>query len=516
MKRADDKILNEAARSYQVVKHRTEEAQRAINQAKEGADRLGREIDQLSDELDDLLSRADALLDGDFDFTDEDAANADEMLKQIEDSFTPPSRYEYEKLETLNAYGSWENLMSEVSDYAEKNGIDLSADPFDGLLTQNERDRIGEKILADYKIDMDPEERKSAIETYLSYAMLFAAIKVGRASEHKDEINSLCEMTSDLLSQYVHIDPKYNHKDFLKKPDTLNEWFIYFNKYYPELVMGSFVPSDLSDGSFESTDAMKNALHDMGKRPTWVGMAFSMIYQFARKEDSTGIDKNLFVANVSGSPELIGRNTACMLIAGFVNWLDALCGSAHENSKAANDTSDIRSLVMAVLDKCGFGESDQEGVVKTVQDFALDIYNKLCGEAKQISARTIELFVCDYIMQFLVSLKERAEGVPFAQAVLSAENDFVRRCQVAGYGILSILKKGSTAVGKADVVSPLFRLVNFVDVDGWAELTYQSLVRARIVYLGYYIDLEKMDNDLEEGWQELLDNGITVPRRQIK
>ena len=315
-------------------------------------------------------------------------------------------------------------------------------------------------------------------------------------------------MASDLLSQYVHIDPKYNHKEFLKKPDTLNEWFIYYNKYYPELVRGSFVPSDMSDETFESTDEMKDALHDMGKRPTWAGMAFSMIYQFARVEDSTGIDNKLFVANVSGSPELIGRNTSCMLIAGFVNWLDALCGSAHEHTKDANGTSDIRNLVLAVLDKCGFGESDQEGVVKTVQDFALDIYNRLCSEDNQISAQNIELFVCDYIMQFLASLQKRAEGVPFAQAVSAAENDFVRRCQVAGYGMLSILKKGSTAVGKADVVSPLFRLVNSVDVDGWAELTYQSLVRARAVYLGYYIDLEKMDDDLEEEWQNLLDNGF--------
>ena len=516
MKRADDKVLNEVARSYQVAKHRTDQAQKAIDHVKEGADILGREIDQLNDDLDALLSQADALLDGDFDFSDEDIANAEDLLKQIEDDYTPYSRYEYEKLETLDAYGSWEELMSQISDYAEKNGINLNADPFDGLLTQTERDRIGEKIIADYKIDMDPEERKSAIESYLSYAMLFAAIGTGKASEHADEINSLCEMVSDLLGQYVNIDPEYNHRDFLEKPGTLNEWFIYFNKYYPDLVRGSFMPSDASEKSFEPTDAMEDALHELGKRPDWVGMAFSLIYQFAHQEEMSDFDRNLFVANVSGSPELIGRNKTSRLIAGFVNWLDALCGSANEYTKGANDASDIRELVMAVLDKCGFGESDQEGVVKSIQDFALDVYNNLCDEEKQIDAETVELFVCDYIMQFLVSLQKRAEGVPFAQAASAAGDDFVRRCQVAGYGMLSILKNGAVAVGKADVVSPLFRLVNSVDVEGWAEFTYQSLVRARTVYLGYYIDLEKMDEDLEEGWQELLDNGITVSRRQIK
>ena len=48
------------------------------------------------------------------------------------------------------------------------------------------------------------------------------------------------------------------------------------------------MPFDVSDGAFESTGSMEDALHDMGKRPTWVGMAFSMIYQFARAEESTG------------------------------------------------------------------------------------------------------------------------------------------------------------------------------------------------------------------------------------
>lgn len=69
-----------------------------------------------------------------------------------------------------------------------------------------------------------------------------------------------------------------------------------------------------------------------------------------------------------------------------------------EMAADANDISDIRNLVVAVLDKCGFGESDQEGAVKTVQDYALDVYNYLCGKEKQINAKTVELFVCDYSM----------------------------------------------------------------------------------------------------------------------
>ncbi len=514
MKYVDHKILNEAALSYQVVGHRANEAQGAIDRAKEGTDRLEREIDQLSDELDDLLNQADALLDGDIDYTDEDILNAEELLKQIEDEYTPRSGYEYEKLETLNTFGSWEDFMSEVNAYAEKNGIAPGEDPFEGLLTQTEKARIGEKIMADYKIDMDPEKRKSAIESYLSYAMLIAAIGTGRSSEHADEIERLCEMTSDLLQQYVHIDPEYNHKDFLKKPDSLSGWFVYFCKYYSDLAGADYVPFDVAEKACESSGAVEDALHEMGKRPTWAGMAFSMIYQFARAEEDDGPNKKLVIENASGSSELIGRDTACRLIAGFVNWLDVLCGSRQEYTDRGDNSDDIRNLVLATLESCGFGESDQDGVVKTIQDFAIEVYNNLVDDEKQIDEKSVEIFVCDYIMQFLAAVQRRAEGVPFVQAAAMAENDFVRRCQVAGYGMLSILKKSSILVGKADVVSPLSRLVNSVDVDGWAEQIYQSLAYARTVYRGYSIDLEKMDSDLEAGWRELLENGISVSRRQ--
>ena len=42
--------------------------------------------------------------------------------------------------------------------------------------------------------------------------------------------------------------------------------------------------------------------------------------------------------------------------------------------------------------------------MKTVQDFAYDVYSNLCGEEQQINAKTVELFVCDFIMQFLVPM----------------------------------------------------------------------------------------------------------------
>lgn len=54
-----------------------------------------------------------------------------------------------------------------------------------------------------------------------------------------------------------------------------------------------------------------------------------------------------------------------------------------------------------------------------------------------------------------------------------------------------------------------------MDVEGWAEFTYQSLVRARTVYLGYYIDLEKMDDDLEEVCLQLCHLRLTTSRVYI-
>ena len=169
---------------------------------------------------------------------------------------------------------------------------------------------------------------------------------------------------------------------------------------------------------------------------------------------------------------------------------------------------------MALLARCGFGESDQDGMVKTIQEFAIDVYNTMTPDQKTIDENTIQIGICNYIMTFLNAIQKRAEGMPFMEAALQTEEVFVNRCQIVGYGMISILKKSATFIGKADVVSPIFILIHSVDVDEWAEFTYQCLFRARTVYLGYYIDLEKMDEDLENEWRRLRDNGITISRRQ--
>ena len=119
MKRVSDDLINEAAKSYKVVRHRTDKAQKAIDQIHEGVNQISDELDVLNDDLDALLSQVDALLEGDFDFTEEDQANADQMLKEIEEGYVPETRYQYEKLGTLNADRSWEELMSNVMTYAE-------------------------------------------------------------------------------------------------------------------------------------------------------------------------------------------------------------------------------------------------------------------------------------------------------------------------------------------------------------------------------------------------------------
>ena len=78
--------------------------------------------------------------------------------------------------------------------------------------------------------------------------------------------------------------------------------------------------------------------------------------------------------------------------------------------------------------------------------------------------------------------------------------------------MLSLLKNSSKYLDGITTLKSTFILVDSVDVDEWAECTYQFLFRARTVYLGYYIDLEKMDQDLEDEWQKLR-TPIPISRR---
>ena len=344
---------------------------------------------------------------------------------------------------------------------------------------------------------------------------MFVSFMVGTSQDQKEQLNRLCEITNDLLNRHVNIDPKYNHNEFMKKPDNLNAWFVYFMKYYPSIADKTGLASDVLKDGPKSNDDLNDALEALAKQSSWIGMLFSMIFQFNRKVECGDTDKVLFILDAEDGPELVGNTTEGKLIAGFVNWIDTLCKESKEYKHSSiGENSDIRDLVMALLARCGFGESDQDGMVKTIQEFAIDVYNTMTPDQKTIDENTIQIGICNYIMTFLNAIQKRAEGMPFMEAALQTEEVFVNRCQIVGYGMISILKKSATFIGKADVVSPVFILIHSVDVDEWAEFTYQCLFRARTVYLGYYIDLEKMDEDLENEWRRLRDNGITISRRQ--
>ena len=76
------------------------------------------------------------------------------------------------------------------------------------------------------------------------------------------------------------------------------------------------------------------------------------------------------------------------------------------------ENSDIRDLVMALLARCGFGESDQDGMVKTIQEFAIDIYNTMTRDQETIDENTIQIRICNYIMTFLMQFRKEQRGCP--------------------------------------------------------------------------------------------------------
>ncbi len=401
----------------------------------------------------------------------------------------------------MNTDGTWEDLMDEVMSYARENQIDFHEDPFDGLLTLEEKKRIGEKILQDYMVAMDPKEREAAIQTYLSYGFLLLSSGAENELDKTELIDKLCNKTDELLKQYVHIDSKYNHKDFLTKPKSINEWLDYFNRYYPDLTKLTNIQMDSVESDDDSENTIGAALHVLAKKPTWLGLAFSMICQFVSEDECPDTEKDLYILKKPSGSELAGMTSTTKCIAGFVNWMDALCKESKKKIRANDDEKDIRILVMDMLGKCGFGESDQEGTIKTIQDFAIDVYN--LTHEQQINKQEVHTIVCDYIMSFLAAVRKRSQGNSYAKAIAEAEDKFVNRCQLIGYGMLSLLKSSSKYLEGVTSLKSTFILVDSVDVDEWEERTYQFLFRARTVYLGYYIDLEKMDQDLEDDWQKL-------------
>lgn len=148
----DDELLKQSGQAMLVQKHQEQDIEKQLSKIQVSLNNLSGINDDNLDNLDLLIMQAEALCQQQGLDINNYESNTKEIVTLTEEEKLQIQVENIEMLSTvtINDNISWEGYMSNIKQYAEKNNIDFSRDPFEALMTEAEKAEIGKKIKEDY------------------------------------------------------------------------------------------------------------------------------------------------------------------------------------------------------------------------------------------------------------------------------------------------------------------------------------------------------------------------------
>lgn len=559
----DKEYKDEVAASFLVQKEQRKSIDGRIAELKDDLSDLSDMNKSNSDELDSLLASAmelakcsDIPLSKD---EEEIQCIAEEMVSLSDEERKEIEVREYEMLDIVDAEGDWSTYYSNVCAYADRNGIDLSKDPFDELMTQTEKNEIAQRIRDDYlmqKANCDkydymiaafcgcicglidsffvgaPGESK-AIPKWTDKKADDIVKKVSQSLWEKDSKtrNKIKEsFTGDLRSKKLKEAGVPYNQNVSKKPKTLQQCIQYLEKKY-KVNYDSPMAQDLKSGVKNMTPK-NHHLKSLGHYPDLIGLIFSVLDQFTDKESF--VDQGRVIRCVPVKKEnqkdidrfeLRGGSFITKLLCGIVNWLGHLCsdlvGSNTTRTAKTGENGEILKTgrgmgipvpMSEIFMMCNFKLPDTDGSKKTIQELAMEVYEN--GYDLRFAAATaIPVLLNEFLIRLLWSIKSRfyhkrtwKESIPFGN------HPELRRMLLTGHGVLCTVDAVDAALRSGDLVGFIMHL----NITAWTRLAISGLQEVRAIYSENVMNIVEVDRDLEKEWRQLYEECVTGDMEPIQ
>ena len=147
-----------AGNALKVQKDQVNKLNQITDQIEESMDTLNAMHTRDSSELDELIGQAEALckknnIDTETALaTDTDFSEIDSILESVKVDKSKVNIPVIEKIDTVEIGDDWDSYLSNIDIYAESHEIDFSKDPFEDLLSADEKREILQRIDDDYKL----------------------------------------------------------------------------------------------------------------------------------------------------------------------------------------------------------------------------------------------------------------------------------------------------------------------------------------------------------------------------
>lgn len=556
MEDVDKIFIDEVAKTYLVRKKQTDKVDKALNNIHEGLDALNEKNRNNNDELDKLLSEAMKLCNGNEislnELSKEDQEKAENMIALNSDDLKKIEIPYYEMIETIDVGADWKQYFNNVQHYAENNDIDLSKNPFDELLTEQEKNEIGQMIRDDYLLEKANCDKYDYMIAAFCGAVcaIIDSFFVKMPSSIKEDNSALGKWTDKQADNFIeHLSKGLWNKDSKKRdeiinmfkehkitreqrdnllkeagipynqniekaPISLQQCIQYLEKKFGVNYDASSAAYLESDGKLKGMRPLNHHIMSLGHLPSIIGMIFSILDQFTGKASFIDNGKLIRLVPVENKNsidmfELRGNNFATKLICGFSNWLGHLCSDLVGSNTTRKEGSTGRGTglplpLTEVLQLCSFKVPDGNGDKMTISDLTIKVFEN-GYDVRFAAATAIPVVLNEFLIRLFWSLKSRfyhkrtwKESIPFGK------HPELRRMLLVGHGVLCTIDLADAAIRSVDMITFIMHL----NVAAWTRITISGLQEVRALYKQNFIDIDVLDDDLEVEWRRLYNQMI--------
>lgn len=505
----DDKIMEEAGKASLAQDDQMKKASKRLVEQAEGIKSLKNINDKNSSDLDFLLLQAKNMLEG----KEVDSSAFDTNKEKI--NYNIP---EFEPLDIIDTSDDWNTYKENVEIYAKQNGVDLTKDPYEELLTKQEKETIAKSVKEDYTM----KEAHCDKYDYFIAAIcgvvsgLIDSFFVGIPSDSK--LKSWTDKETDnIVIKFANLVTKEEFKDGTKIING-EEKEVKAVAFAIEALEKTFgVHYDQATGSAAgsvfnmtlSNHHMKSLSHS----PSVVGLLFSILDQI--QGTSHFVDNGRLITYKVPAEKIIplqGNNLIENIFYGGVNWFGHIMSDIAGSSTTRSKDSERRGMgvpipgfeLLQFIGKKYDSDKDIKEQKKSVADFSVEMFEKNNYDFRFGVAQSIPVAINELLIRFSWGIKQRYyHDKPWKDCIPVGSQPELRRMLLSGHGVLCLVDVGDAGIRAFAEGGNLMSFALRTNFVAWQRLALSGLLEVRAIYSENAIDIAALDSDLEREWNVL-------------
>lgn len=480
------------------------------HQLDQGSDKLG-EVDDTLDQLTALLDESDSELEillataqqglSDLGLVEEEgfSPDLDVQVQRVMGSRSVPvegvSIRAVSKADLLDfdEQADWASYQLKAKAYAQSQGLDLSGDPFDRLLTDQQRIAIEKRIQDEFTLKTAQCDKYDYLVAGTCGVIggLVDVCFVGMPGEGK-----LTKVTDSAVDSAVEkFAGAFGWKGEKDGADSTKSAIGYLERNFK--VNYDQATTVGTDGAVKNLSPKNHHLKSLGHSPDLIGLFFSILNQFT--DTSTFVSNGKIITIDTETYELKGGNFIAKVFSGFVNWLGHLfsdmAGSSGASTRGAGIPIPFYNLLL-LLDVGEFGQNKQSFATIATQVFEKG-YDMRHG-----MAMAIPVLITELLTRLMWTCKQRFyHNKAWKECIPSASKPELRRMLLVSHGTLCLIDTGDAALKSGgDMVQFLLR----TNIIGWARFGSLALKEVYAWHNSGNIDAEAVDEYLDDEYEKML------------